>query len=111
MKKETYVAFASEKLREAYLKLKEGKFEEKQLFLFLSRAINDLKENPLCGIRISQKLIPEIYIKKYEITNLWKYNLPNAWRLLYSVSGNQIKIMSIILDWTSHKEYENKFRY
>ncbi|MDI6708812.1 MAG: hypothetical protein QME47_07005, partial [Candidatus Thermoplasmatota archaeon] len=34
-------------------------------------------------------LIPKEYIEKYSIDNLWKYNMPKAWRLLYSVAGKQ----------------------
>lgn len=59
------VAFADIKLKESYLELKEGKFEEKQLFEFINRAIDDLKENPFCGIRVPKKLWPKEYIQKY----------------------------------------------
>ncbi|HLD58047.1 MAG TPA: hypothetical protein VI977_00185 [archaeon] len=105
------VAFASEKLAEAFRELKSGKFEEKQLFDFIQRAIEDLKQNPQCGIRIPNKLIPKEYIQKYGINNLWKYNLPNAWRLLYSLTANEIKIVSMILEWMDHKDYEKRFKY
>lgn len=74
-----YVAFMTKELEKAFHELKEGKFEEKKLFEFINRAIEDLKKNPLCGIRIPNKLIPKDYVKKYKINNLWKYNLPNAW--------------------------------
>jgi hypothetical protein len=105
------VAFADQTLKDAYFELKEGKFEERQVFEFVSRAINDLKENPLCGIRIPKKLWPKEYISKYQITNLWKYNLPNAWRLMYTLIGDEIKIVSMILEWLDHKNYERRFRY
>jgi Txe/YoeB family toxin of Txe-Axe toxin-antitoxin module len=105
------VAFINESCKKAYLKLKEGKFEEKQLYDFISRAIDDLKSNPFCGIKIQTKLIPEKYIKEYEVENLWKYNLPNAWRLLYTIAGNQIKIVSVILNWMNHKDYERLFKF
>jgi len=105
------VAFANNELKKAYSELKKGKFEEKQLSEFINRAINDLKNNPFCGIRIPKKLWPKEYIKKYEITNLWKYNLPNYWRLIYTLIGNEIKIVSMILEWMNHKDYEKRFRY
>jgi len=105
------VAFADENLKEAYLKLKEGKFEDKQMFEFINRAIDDLKENPMSGIRVPNNLIPKDYIKKYGISNLWKYNLPNAWRLAYSLLGDSVKIVSVILEWMSHKDYEKRFGY
>jgi hypothetical protein len=53
------VAFANESLKESYIKLEKGKFEEKELFSFINRAVNDLKANPLCGTRIPNNLIPK----------------------------------------------------
>ena len=105
------VAFADENLKEAYFKLKEGKFEDKQMFEFINKAIDNLKQNPMSGIRVPNGLIPKEYIKKYKVSNLWKYNLPNAWRLTYTLSGDSVKIVSVILEWMSHKEYEKRFGY
>ncbi len=105
------IQFANENVKEAFEKLKSGKYEEEQLSKWLSRAFNDLKQNPFCGIRIPKRLIPEEYIKRHDIKNLWKYNLPDAWRLIYSVETNQVFILSIILEWLDHKEYERRFKY
>ena len=105
------VAFINENLKKAYSELNESRFEEKKLYEFISRAITDLKENPFCGIKIPKRLWPKEYISKFDITNLWKYNLPDAWRLLYTLSGDNIKIVSIILEWMNHKDYERKFKY
>jgi Txe/YoeB family toxin of Txe-Axe toxin-antitoxin module len=106
--KKIFVAFADEKIKKAFEDLKE---KDPKLYKFINRAINNLKENPFCGIPISKKLIPKDYIKKYKINNLWKYNLPGAWRLFYFVVGDEIKIISIILEWLPHKKYERKFGY
>ncbi|MBU3907504.1 MAG: hypothetical protein KKA64_04625 [Nanoarchaeota archaeon] len=105
------VAFADENLKKAYFKLREGKFEDKQMFDFINRAIDDLKQNPLSGTRVPNHLIPKEYIKKYGVDNLWKYNFPNAWRLTYTLSGDSVTIVSVILEWMSHKEYERRFGY
>ena len=105
------VFFVNEDLRNSFFELKAGKFEDKQLYEFINRAIDDLKENPACGTKISNKLWPKIYIENYNINNLWKYGLPNAWRLIYTIAENDIKIMSIILEWFNHKEYERRFKY
>ncbi len=71
----------------------------------------DLRENAFCGVRIRKKLIPKVYVEKYGIDNLWKYDLPGGWRLVYSVANGQICILSIILEWMSHKDYERRFNY
>jgi Txe/YoeB family toxin of Txe-Axe toxin-antitoxin module len=111
MNKEISVAFISGKLKQNFVSLKQGKFEDKQLYNFINRAIDDIKERPFCGIKIPKKLWPKTYVKKYKITNLWKYDLPNSWRLLYTIETNEIRILSIILEWMTHKEYERRFKY
>ena len=83
--KPIFVAFANPKLENNFDKLKEGKFEDKQLYGFIERAIDDLKKNPMCGVKIPRKLWPKGYIKNYKINNLWKYDLPDGWRLIYSI--------------------------
>lgn len=109
--KPIYVAFADSKLENDFEKLQKSKFEDKQLYTFIERAIDDLKKNPTCGTKIPRKLWPKEYIKEYQITNLWKYDLPNAWRLIYTILEDKVMILNVILEWFSHKDYERKFRY
>lgn len=109
--KPIFVAFISQKIKEEFEELEKGKFEDKKLFDFISRAIDDLKTNPSCGIKIPKKLWPEEYIKNHNITNLWKYDLPNGWRLVYFIDTNEVRIMNFILEWFNHKNYEKRFGY
>ena len=111
MTKEIIVAFISKKLKQEFETIKEGKFEDKQLYTFVNRASNDLKTKPTCGIKIPKNLWPKEYVKKYGINNLWKYDLPNGWRLIYTIETDEVKIMNIILEWFNHKNYERRFRY
>lgn len=104
------VKFIDSKLFEAYQALKNGTFEEKALFAYLGRAFSDLKQNPFTGIKIPSRLWPKAYTK-YHLTNLRKYDLPNGWRLTYTLEGNELEIVSIILEWSTHKEYEKRFGY
>jgi len=104
------VVFADEKLKKEFKKLKELK--ETELFRQLIKAFKNLEENAFCGIQIPKRLIPKEYEKRFGlITNLWKYNLPDAWRLIYTIKNDKINVLSIILDWMDHKEYERRFRY
>ena len=76
------------------------------------RAIKDLRENAFFGIQIPKKLFPKEYVQKYKINNLWKYDLPNGWRLIYTITPeNEVDLISAILEWFDHKEYEKRFRY
>jgi len=109
MKSEVF--FAEEKVKESFQELKDSKTEDKELYSWINRAIDDLSENAFCGIQISKRLIPKEYITKYGIDNLWKYNLPNAWRLLYSVGTEGISVISIVVEWMNHKDYEKRFKY
>jgi len=88
-KREILVAFGDKKTKKAFEELKKGIFESKKLFEFINRAIDDLKNDPTCGIRIPNKLIPKPYIQKYNVNNLWKYNLPDAWRLIYRIMARK----------------------
>ena len=106
-----FVVFVNLKIESEFEKLQNGKSEDRKLFNHIIKAINNLKQNPLSGIKIPKNLWPEKYIKEYQITNLWKYNLPNAWRLIYSIERGNLCIISIILEWLDHKEYERRFNY
>lgn len=108
---ESKVVYADEKVMEAYEKLKNSTTEDRKLLEWLNRAYDDLTKDAFCGIQIPKKQIPDEYIKKYGIDNLWKYNLPNAWRLIYSVTKDEIVVISIVIEWMNHKKYEKRFGY
>ncbi|OIO25232.1 hypothetical protein COU38_00930 [Candidatus Micrarchaeota archaeon CG10_big_fil_rev_8_21_14_0_10_54_18] len=105
------VAFADKRVKKAFDELRSGRFEEKRLAEFIEDAIGELKENPFAGAAIPRRLWPAVYVKKYGIDNLRKYNLPNAWRLAYTLKGNEVEIISIILEWFDHEGYEKRFGY
>lgn len=105
------IQFADEKVKDAFETLKNSSGEEKQLYAWLARAFKDIEQNAFCGLQIPKKLLPEEYAQKFNIDNLWKYNLPNAWRLIYAVKGNGIIVISVILEWFDHKNYERRFNY
>lgn len=109
MKLPSKIKFSEEKVKKAFVELFTS--GEKKLYAQLIRAFKDIEENAFCGIQIPKKLIPQEYKNKYNTHNLWKYNLPNAWRLLYSIENQEIVVVSIILEWMDHKTYEKKFNY
>jgi len=109
--KDIYVTFKDDKLEAIFESLEKGKFEDKTLYNSINKVIGKLKTNPECGIKIPQKLWPKIYIQHHNINNLWKYNLPKGWRLLYTIKIEEIRIINVILEWLPHKEYEKRFKY
>lgn len=108
--KEVSVAFIDKNLERTFESLKTKKVAEKDLPKFLDRAIEDLKENPFAGIQIRKRLIPKEYRQK-GIQNLWKYNLPNAWRLIYTIQNDEVSILCVLLEWLDHKKYERRFGF
>lgn len=108
MIKASKVVFISEELEDDFNSLKIDDPIRKAMV----RAIVDLKQNAFSGIQIPKRLFPKEYVQKYGITNLWKYDLPRGWRLLYTVtSDNEVELISAILEWFDHKDYEKRFKY
>lgn len=102
------VVFADKNLEESFRKLSDQDIIKKAL----KRAIKDIKTNVFCGRRVKKKIIPKKLIEKYRINNLWIYNLPSGWRLLYSVtSSEKIELIAAVLDWMDHKDYEKLFGF
>lgn len=102
------VIFADKNIEKEFYKLDENNEIKKHIKI----AIEEIKQNAFCAIPIPKKLIPKIYIQKYGITNLWKYDLPDGWRLIYSITTpNKVEIVSIILEWFNHPDYERRFNY
>lgn len=106
--KPSKVKFISDRLEQDFKSLDENDPIKKAI----KRAIKDLQQNAFSGIQIPKRLFPQQYVEKYSINNLWKYDLPNAWRLVYTITAeNEVEIICAILEWFNHKEYERRFRY
>lgn len=103
--------FSVASLADDFEKLKTGAFEDKQLVDFINRALDDLARNPECGIKIPSRIWPKEYVRDFAIKNLYKYDLPNGWRLIYFIRGSELEVLAIVLEWMSHKEYERRFGY
>jgi len=111
MEREIRVEFADDKLKEAYHSLKDGRVAEHELYESLGRAFDEIKKDVGCGKRIRKELWPKEYIRKYGITNLWKYDLPHEWRMMYTIGVDEISVIAIMLEWMDHKKYERRFGY
>lgn len=106
---EGIVKFSDSGLKKAFEILKEKDID---LYFQIDKAVSEIRKNVFCGRNVKKKLIPKSLIQKYEINNLWIYNLRSGWRLFYSVSSpDKIQILAIVLDWMSHKDYERLFKF
>jgi len=79
----------------------------------LHKKIELIKSNPHYGDHVSKKLIPQEYKSKYGVTNLFRVELPNYWRMLYTLADGETKveIIAFVLDVIDHKGYDKKFGY
>lgn len=108
MIKPSKVKFISKKLQENFNSLSEDDPIKKSI----KRAIKDLQDNAFFGIQLPKRLIPKEYVLKYDVKNLWKYDLPQGWRLIYTITAeNEVQLISAILEWFNHPEYERRFHY
>ncbi len=86
---------------------------ERMILKSVRQKIDLIKINPHYGNPISKNKIPQEYKKIYETTNLFRIELPNFWRMLYTlVEGEtKIEIVAFVLDIIDHKDYNKKFGY
>ena len=72
-----------------------------------------IKANPHYGNPLAKNLIPAEYTIKYGITNLFRVELPNYWRMLYTLTNGEteIEIIAFVLDIIDHNNYNKKFGY
>lgn len=69
--------------------------------------------NPHYGNPVPKNLIPEEYKIKYGVTNLFHIELSSFWRMLYTLTNDEmeIEIIAFVLDIIDHKGYDKKFHY
>jgi len=77
----------------------------------VDKALDVLKENMFAGQLIEKKKFPKIYVQKYGIKNLYKYNLDRSNRLTYTIVADESGIAVVFLEILNHKEYEKRFGY
>ena len=105
---ESRVIFASKELKNAFEDLKE---KDERLRKEIENALRFIKQDAFFGRNVKKKLIPKELKQRYNLNNLWIYNLRKDWRLLYTITDNEVEILAIVLDWMDHKEYEKLFHF
>ena len=71
------------------------------------KAIKDIRKDCQVGEVVKRdSVILRNYKQKYGINNLRIYDLPLAYRLMYTITPNEVEIISVILNWMNHKDYD-----
>lgn len=88
-----------------------GEGEAEYLLKLIEKAITKLVENHEAGQKIQKKLWPRYYVQRYGINNLWRLRLDDYWRMIYTLIGENVRIVAVILEVMNHKEYDQRFGY
>ena len=84
---------------------------QRQILKAVEREKELICMNPHRGIQISKSKIPHEYVELFEVTNLWKINLPGYWRIVYTIVGNEHEIIPTLIEIMDHDTYNKKFGY
>jgi len=70
-----------------------------------------LLENCNAGEKIQRIKIPQYYLQKYGVNNLYRYRLPDGYRGIYTILVNKGKVQSWILAILKHGITEKRLGY
>lgn len=86
---------------------------ESSILRAIQKKVELIKTNIHYGVPVAKHLMPAEYKIKYGITNLFRVELPNYWRMLYTLTDGDttIEIVAFVLDIIDHKKYNKKFGY
>ena len=63
------------------------------------------------GIKQKREQIPDYYIRKYGLDNLYLIKHPEGHRSCYTLHQFESEVCPVILDMMTHPEYEKRFGY
>jgi len=97
--------------KEAYLELKKRDDQEARALLNSFNRIKEiLKDNPQFGDPLTKDKIPK-KMKQIGIKNLYRVELSQYWRALYTLEGTRLEIFLFVLNLVDHKEYNKILGY
>lgn len=110
--KKTRVILSSD-AEKVYKRLKKDSKEERMILDRFHDKVSLIKQDIHHGNPINKRLIPAMYKKKYGIKNLFRVELPQFWRFVYTLTDgeNKEEIIIFILDIFDHKTYNRIFSY
>ena len=98
--------------KESYFLLKDlNDSINKTLFKSINHNIDLLFKNPQLGQPIKKKLFPKKLIKQYNVSNLYRLEISDYWRLIYTIKNDDVYILIFILEIVDHKKYNKLFGY
>ena len=77
----------------------------------INRLFDVIANNPFYGENAKKDLIPKEYRQKYDANNLFIADLPDYWRMIYTLESDEIEIIAFVLDIINHNNYNKKFGF
>ena len=77
----------------------------------INRMFDVIVANPFYGENAKKDLIPKEYRQKYDADNLFIVDLPDYWRMIYTLESDEVEIIAFVLDIIDHNEYNKKFGF
>ena len=77
----------------------------------INRIFDIIANNPFYGENAKKDLIPKEYRQKYNADNLFIVDLPDYWRMIYTLESDEIEVIAFVLDIIDHDEYNKKFGF
>ena len=81
------------------------------LLTAINRLFEVIANNPFYGENAKKYLIPKEYRQKYGVGNLFIADLPDYWRMIYTLESDEIEIIAFVLDIINHDKYNKKFKF
>jgi len=81
-----------------------------QLLSSVNNALKNIKANPFYGDLIPRKYLSKV-ADRYGTSKIFRVELIGYWRLLYTLIGDEISIIALILEYMDHDKYDKIFGY
>jgi len=84
--------------------------KNQSLLRSIKTKFNFIENNPQYGEPIGKDKTLKRY-SKLGLSSLYWVKLSQYWRMIYTLKGSEVEILSIILDIVDHKKYDKIFKY
>jgi mRNA-degrading endonuclease RelE of RelBE toxin-antitoxin system len=86
---------------------------DRSILRAIGRKVELIKANPHYGNPMAKNLIPEEYRRRYGADNLFRVELPNFWRMLYTLTDgeSEVEIIAFVLGIGDHRKYDRLLGY
>ncbi|MFO8015522.1 MAG: hypothetical protein R6U32_00295 [Candidatus Woesearchaeota archaeon] len=82
-----------------------------QLLSSINNVLRNIKANPYYGDLIPRKYISKSTSDRYGTDRIFRAELVGYWRLLYTIIGDEVRIIAFILEFMDHNEHNKIFGY